>query len=249
MSNQAIHVKNLSFDYEDNQILQDVSFSLKKGEVATLIGASGSGKSTLFKLLTGLITVKYGELTLNNQSIPAGYQSIAYMMQEDLLLPWRTVLDNMTLITELGSSPSYSKQLQEESLHLLNEMGLKGCEHLYPHELSGGMRQRVALARTLLQKKPILLLDEPFGALDVGLRENMYRLLRKVQEKHHTTILLVTHDFRDALVLSDRILFLADGVIQKEWHIPLEDKNDLEKMGLLQRELQLLFLKDEEKIG
>jgi ABC-type nitrate/sulfonate/bicarbonate transport system ATPase subunit len=238
-----IDIKNLSFTYPNHttNILKEISFAVQPGEIVALVGASGSGKSTLFKLLTGLLRSETGHVMLNGLPIPAGYQSISYMMQEDLLLPWRTVLSNMTLMSELGSfSPTID--LKEESLNLLREVGLKGCESLYPNELSGGMRQRVALARTLLQRKPILLLDEPFGALDVGLREQMYQLLRRIQIHHGTTILLITHDFRDAFSLANRILFLSQGEIKKEWILLAEHKENPEYIGFLHKELQALFI-------
>lgn len=233
----ALIVENLSFSYPDKQVLKQLSFQLKKGEIGTLIGASGSGKSTLFKLLTGLLVPQEGNLFIQGKAPPEGCQQIAYMMQQDLLLPWRTALGNLLLAAELGSQTQSSQLLKDEAMDLLEEIGLKGCENLYPDELSGGMRQRISLARALMQKRPLLLLDEPFGALDVGLREQMYILLRELQQKRGTTILMVTHDFRDALSLSDKIFLLMKGQIRQEWSISHLQRQDGAKMGLLQQEL------------
>lgn len=238
MSNMsAISVKNLSFSFGDTPILHNCTFALKKGHIGTLVGLSGAGKTTLFKLLTGLISAQAGEIVLNGISIPEGYRQVSYMMQQDMLLPWRTVLGNTLLVAELGDGGS-SAQLKEEALHLLHEVGMADYQNMYPHELSGGMRQRVALARALLQKRPLLLLDEPFGALDVALREQMHNLLRQICANHGTSILLVTHDFRDALSLSDQLFLLCENQIIKEWQLPAAVRDDGAKIGLLQKELQ-----------
>jgi len=141
------------------------------------------------------------------------------MTQDDLMLPWRTVLENLLLVGELGRKQQSMDALKQEALRYLEEVGLKGWENAFPDQLSGGMRQRVSLTRALLQKRPLLLLDEPFGALDVGLREQMHTLLRSIREQYGTTILMVTHDFRDALSLSDRIFFLDEGRIGAEWTV------------------------------
>jgi ABC-type nitrate/sulfonate/bicarbonate transport system ATPase subunit len=237
----ALVIENLSFSYENKVILKNFSLQLKKGEIGSLIGASGSGKSTLFKILTGLESLQEGQITLLDFPKFNG-KYIAYMMQQDLLLPWRTVLDNILLSMELGKHSLDRSSRVEEACRLLKEVGLNHCTNMYPDELSGGMRQRVSLARALLQRRPILLLDEPFGALDVGLREQMYQLLRQIREKYQTTILMVTHDFRDALSLSDRLFLLAEGKIYKEWEITSHTREDFRHMGLIQQELQHLLI-------
>lgn len=205
-----LHVKNAHFSYGPRTILSDLSLSLNAGEIGTLIGSSGSGKSTLFKLVTGLHAPDLGTVQINGH--PSNHSQVSCMMQEDLLLPWRTVVGNITLISEFGKSkPSPD--------NLIEEVGLTTYRDHFPEQLSGGMRQRVALARALLQNKPLLLLDEPFGALDVILREQMYELLRKIRKKYGTTMLMVTHDFRDATSLSDKIFCLSKGKIVKEWAV------------------------------
>lgn len=238
----SLEIKNVSFSYENKAILKDVSFSLKKGQIGTLIGASGSGKSTLFKMLTGLLSPQTGDIIIENLRLPQGYDQVAYMMQQDLLLPWRTVLGNVQLVAELGPKEDL-KKAEEQAINLLTDLGLKDDLYSYPDELSGGMRQRVSLARALLKQRPILLLDEPFGALDAGLREQMYQLLRRIKERYHITILMVTHDFHDALSLSDHLFLLADGLIQQEWTITSSLRQDFHHMGCLQEDLRRLLLR------
>lgn len=238
----AVAIQDLSFSYDNRTVLNDLSFHLYPGEVGTLIGASGSGKSTLFKILTGLLLPQDGRITVFGRPLPEGCQNVAYMMQQDMLLPWRTVLANVLLVSEVGLRPNHNSGTTDEALYLLEEVGLKDYIYRYPGELSGGMRQRVALARALLQKRPLLLLDEPFGALDVGLREQMYRLLRELKNKHGYTILMVTHDFRDALSLSDRLFLLSKGSIIKEWNVQYSIQYDYPRMNALQREIQDLLV-------
>lgn len=225
-------LKNVHFSYFKKKILNGVSLHIEKGEIVSLVGASGSGKTTLFKLITGLIREEEGEISINGKPHPEGAYDVTYMQQEDLLLPWRTVLNNLLLLSELGeitNTPDIARAHQ-----LLESVGLKEAAHLYPHELSGGMRQRVALARSLfLKKKPLLLLDEPFGSLDVLIREELYELLRKIASSEKITILFVTHDFRDAIALSNRILILANHEIKDSIGIPANARNKPEEMGTL----------------
>lgn len=216
-------IQDLSFSFGKDPILQGVSFSLKKGEIGSLIGISGSGKTTLFKLMTGIYQNTQGTIFLNDQAVPIGCRHVSYMMQEDLLLPWRTVMDNLLLLSELSKK---EKTPKEEVLALLHEIGLSQSAHLYPHQLSMGMKQRVSLARAVLQRRPILLLDEPFASLDVSFREHMYTLLQEIRSKYQTTILMITHDFRDALSLSDRVFFLKSGKIHSCWSITAEMRSD-----------------------
>src|SRR5437879_5523961 len=135
----ALSIKDLFFSYGNKPILKGLSLHLKKGEIGGLIGASGSGKSTLFKVLTGLLPFQQGEVVIQESKGSVSYENIAYMMQQDLLLPWRNILDNIMLGMELGSHPVNSASLATEALELLKEMGLGDCATLYPEELSGGM--------------------------------------------------------------------------------------------------------------
>ena len=221
-----LNIQNLSFSYRNASILKQLCLSLNKGDIATLIGTSGSGKTTLFKLLTGMLSNYHGHIEVDGSSLPTGCKNIAYMMQEHLLLPWRTIFSNMMLLTELGKNQQSNQSLHKEARRLLKEIGMTECENMLPEQLSGGMRQRISLAQALLQQRSLLLLDEPFSSLDVILREQMYSLLRDIQAKYKTTILMVTHDFRDALSLSNKIFLLKDGSIQREWQIPPDSRSD-----------------------
>lgn len=221
-----IEASNISFSYKTKKILQNLSFHVNPGEIVAIIGTSGSGKTTLLKLLAGLLNENSGEVFIAGQPESVRMRYVAYMMQEDLLLPWRSVLDNITLAAEIGPTGIPKNELQASALQLLHEVGMDGCEKMNPNQLSGGMRQRVALARALMQKRPLLFLDEPFGSLDVSLREQLYGLLRDVQKRRYLTLLLVTHDFRDALSLADRILLLSNGSFVQEWSVTPEVRNN-----------------------
>lgn len=236
MNPKLLKVENLSFFYNESPILQRVNLKLEKGEIAALIGSSGAGKSTLFKLIVGILEPTQGSIYV--QGAPRRSEHVAYMMQEDLLLPWRSVLGNLTLLSELGNSPLPKNQIEQEALLLLKEVGLEGKASSCPEHLSGGMRQRVSLARALMQKRPLLLLDEPFGSLDVNLRCQMYALLRKIHAKNETTMLLVTHDFHDALSLADNIYHLSNGQINNSWKVTSKIRNDLYALTALQEKMK-----------
>jgi ABC-type nitrate/sulfonate/bicarbonate transport system ATPase subunit len=209
-----LDVKQLRFGYGRQPLLQDVNLSLHPGEIVALLGPSGSGKTSLLRLIAGLLAADSGSILLNGQSTRLGHPDIAYMVQEDLLLPWRNLLQNVTLAQQLRGQPVD----RDKALQLLQQLGLTGCEHLYPHQLSGGMRQRAALARTLCAGGKLLLLDEPFGSLDLIRREQLYDLLLQSCLSPERSILLVTHDLQDALRLAHRILIFSNGKILAEVH-------------------------------
>lgn len=210
---------DIHFSYPNKTVLNGLSLSLDKGEVTVLIGLSGSGKTTLFKLITGHVCPSQGQVLLKEGQV-------TYMQQEDLLLPWRTVLKNLLLFSELGVDKPECASFLKKAKELLCYLGLKGWEEAYPHELSGGMRQRVSLARALLQDRPILLLDEPFASLDVILREQLYAFLKQWCCERKKTVLMVTHDFRDALALADKILILSEGKITASYRVSEELRTD-----------------------
>lgn len=206
-------IEDLHFEYEGVPLFNGLHLNVSSGEIITLLGSSGCGKSTLLRLINGLESPSKGTILIQGAPVFRGRNAIAYMTQEDLLLPWRTAFQNIALPLEIQGKKSTNV------MTLLAELGLKEFEHCYPHELSGGMRQRVALARALVEEKPLLLLDEPFSSLDVVLREQLYHKLRSIRDRFGTTIVLVTHDFHDALSLSDRIFHLNHHQIDAMWNV------------------------------
>lgn len=217
----ALKIDHLTFGYETPPIIDQLSLRLSKGSTSALIGASGSGKSTLLKLMIGLLKPEAGTITFQG--------SLSYLMQQDTLLPWRTVWDHLTLIPELQKRKIDQHALQE----LLNVIGLKGAEHKFPHQLSGGMRRRVSLAQAVLREHSLLLMDEPFSSLDIHSREQMFDLLKTIRKKRDLTILMVTHDYRDAITIADHILWLNEGNIQKRWEVDEKTRNDPARSGSL----------------
>jgi ABC-type nitrate/sulfonate/bicarbonate transport system ATPase subunit len=192
------------------QALRNLGVSIAPGEFVTVVGPSGCGKSTLFNIVAGLEEPDAGgRIEFLGKPCKARdlLGKVSFMPQRDLLLPWRTVIDNAILAIELeGARRSDARRA---ALAMLPEFGLAGFESQYPHQLSGGMRQRVALMRTFMFKRDLMLLDEPFGALDALTRSMMQRWLLNVWQKHRRTILFITHDVDEALFLGDRVLVMT----------------------------------------
>ncbi|SES90692.1 putative hydroxymethylpyrimidine transport system ATP-binding protein [Oceanobacillus limi] len=207
-------------------VLDNVSFHVNAGEFISIIGPSGSGKSTLFKLITGLEQPTSGEILLNGQHDHNRLGRVGYMPQQDLLMPWRTILKNAALPLELKGVAK--NNAHQRVLELLEEFGLKGVEHKYPRDLSGGMKQRVSFLRAVLSGSNILLLDEPFSALDAITRMNMQAWLLEKWEKWKTTILFITHDVEEALFLSDSVFVLSETPVQhlEKINVPLGRPRD-----------------------
>jgi len=201
--------------------LEDVSLALREGEFATLVGPSGCGKSTLLNIACGLLQPDAGSIWLDGQPAPERLGRLAYMPQRDLLLPWRTVLDNVILGPELAGQDL--EAAREEALALMPLFGLSGFERALPATLSGGMKQRAALLRTFLCHREVMLLDEPFGALDALTRVQLQEWLLRVWERFRQTILFVTHDVEEAVFLADRVFVMTPrpGRIQMAVDVPL----------------------------
>lgn len=189
----------------DRRVLDGVSFTVDPGEFVSVIGPSGCGKSTVFTMLAGLDSPDSGTVRVGSDTAAAGH--CAYMPQKDLLFPWRTVLDNTVLGLQVQGVPK--AEARERARALFPVFGLSGFEDARPSQLSGGMRQRAALLRTVVQDRDLLLLDEPFGALDSLTRTEMQTWLQDVWQRYRWTVLMITHDIREAVYLSDRVIVLS----------------------------------------
>ncbi len=206
-----IRVHDLSHHFSQKgahlQVLNRINIDIKTGQIVALIGPSGCGKSTLFNVVSGILPLQTGEIHYNEKPIQSKTGLFGYMQQKDLLLPWRTVLRNVLIGPEIQKKPLSSAI--KDAQQLLIQLGLERFAQNYPAQLSGGMRQRVALIRTLLFRKDTLLLDEPFGALDAMTRTMMQSILLDLWEKEKQTILLITHDLEEALIMADKIFVLT----------------------------------------
>lgn len=200
-----LEIDNLSITFEGQTILDGLTFGIKEGEFVSLLGPSGCGKSTILNILAGLVKPERGRVCVDGDEVQGTSEHFAYMPQEDLLLPWKTILDNVCLY---GAIHGEKAEAAKRARALFPVFGLAGYEDAYPAALSGGMRQRAAFLRTAMCKADILLLDEPFGALDVITRGDMQDWLQTMRSQLGKTTLLVTHDIDEAIYLSDRILVL-----------------------------------------
>lgn len=200
-------VSNVTLSYEKENVIEDISIELHDNELVCLLGASGGGKTTLFHVIAGLYTPDSGRVLLNGEDITGKPGHISYMLQKDLLLPYRTVEDNVAL--PLFIRGEKKKAAREQASRLFEEFGLSGTQRKYPHQLSGGMRQRAALLRTYLFSGEVALLDEPFSALDTLTKGDMHRWYLDVMEKIRLSTLFITHDIDEAIFLSDRIYLLT----------------------------------------
>ncbi|MCC1481161.1 ABC transporter ATP-binding protein [Roseibaca sp. Y0-43] len=202
-----LSLQDVSLSLGDTAILDRVSMSLDKGEFVSVLGPSGAGKSTILRVLTGSLAAQSGTITCAGQPLARRNDRFAFMPQRDALLPWRRVIDNLTLGLEVQGMTR--KAARARVMPHLAEFGLDGFERHYPAELSGGMRQRAALLRTVVQERAVQLLDEPFGALDALTRLQMQRWFEQRWQDARWTTLLITHDVREAVALSDRIYVLS----------------------------------------
>ncbi|MFC4767532.1 ABC transporter ATP-binding protein [Effusibacillus consociatus] len=196
--------------------------TIPEGEFVGIVGPSGCGKSTLLSMLAGLFPPTGGEILLFHEPVTGPSPVIGYMLQQDYLLPWRTILDNVWIGLEIRGQKT-TEQI-EYAKSLLYEMGLEGTEQKYPHQLSGGMRQRASLVRTLAVRPKILLLDEPFSALDYQIKLQLEDLIARTLQKHKITSVLVTHDLGEAIAMCDRVLVMANrpGRLKNIVNVPEE---------------------------
>lgn len=226
MSFLAIHEIHHTYFTKTTAVtaLSNVSLEIKEGEFVSFLGPSGCGKTTLLSIIAGLIKPTKGKVLLENKPVSTKKNTIGYMLQQDYLFPWKTIEENVLLGLKL------SKQLTDtsraETLKLLNEIGLIGVEKQMPNQLSGGMRQRAALVRTLATGPKLLMLDEPFSALDYQTKLKLEDLVFKILKDYQKTAILVTHDIGEAIAMSDRVFLFAPrpGRLQHIFDIPDELK-------------------------
>ncbi len=198
---------SISMSFEGEKIIEDISITLKQGEIISLLGVSGSGKTTLFNVLSGLYAPDSGTVMLENEDITGKPGKISYMLQKDLLLPHYTIIDNVSL--PLVIKGEKKKSAREKAEPCFAEFGLEGTQKKYPHELSGGMKQRAALLRTYLASSGVALLDEPFSALDTITKSAIHTWYLDIMKKINLSTIFVTHDIDEAILLSDRIYILS----------------------------------------
>lgn len=207
MRMKKLEVNHISKSFDGKPILQDISITLNQGELVSLLGVSGGGKTTLFNIIAGLLPPDEGNVILNGKDITNQPGQISYMMQKDLLLPYRTIEDNAALPLLLKGVNKRDARTQVSPLFA--QFGLEGTQKKYPAQLSGGMRQRAALLRTYLFSQDVALLDEPFSALDTLTKRSIHQWYLDVMEKIQLTTLFITHDIDEAILLSDRIYLLS----------------------------------------
>jgi ABC-type nitrate/sulfonate/bicarbonate transport system ATPase subunit len=233
MSHLVMNAVSKSFG--QNKVLSEMNFSIQKDEFVSIIGPSGSGKSTIFNLIGGILSPDKGNIILQDEVINGKRGYISYMPQTPSLFPWRTILENVVLGTEL-----HGKREVEKAKEMLAIAGLSEYEKAFPHELSGGMKQRAAFIRALLSPQPIICLDEPFSALDELTRFDMQKWLLSIWETHKRTILFITHNIEEAMFLSDRMIVLSQkpAKIVTEIQVPY-DRPRSEKIFLNETFMQL----------
>jgi ABC-type nitrate/sulfonate/bicarbonate transport system ATPase subunit len=202
------------------QVVEDVAFAAQPGEFVSVIGPSGCGKSTMFNIMAGLEKPSSGQVLVDGADATGRCEKFAYMPQKDLLFAWRTILDNTTLGLEMHGMKR--REARKKASELFAAFGLQGFEHNHPFELSGGMRQRVAFLRTVVLGREILLLDEPFGALDSLTRIEMQNWLQGVWSRNAWTAVMITHDIREAIYLSDRVIVLSARPTSVRLDLPVD---------------------------
>jgi NitT/TauT family transport system ATP-binding protein len=210
----------------DVTALREVSLNVADGEFVAIVGPSGCGKSTLLKLVAGLLKPSSGGVRLRGEAVTGPRHDIGYVFQRAALLEWRSARRNILLQAEMRHMPA--ARARERTAELIEMTGLTGFEDAYPHELSGGMQQRVALCRALLHEPPVLLMDEPFGALDALTREQLNVELNRIWRETRTTVLLVTHSIAEAAYLANRIVVLTErpGTVAEIIDVALPDDRD-----------------------
>jgi NitT/TauT family transport system ATP-binding protein len=219
----VLRVSNLAVGYSEEPVLEGVSLEVSAGKFVSLVGPSGSGKTSILRAITGLLTPRCGRVELSD-----GLESVGFLFQDDALLPWRTVRENVALGLRIRKVAK-AKALIDADLWL-NRLGLEGLGRRFPHELSGGQRKRVAISQILALKPKLLLMDEPFAALDAIVRTRITQELLNWVEREHLSVLLVTHDLEEALTVSDTVYLLSQGPrarVQSSYEVSISRPRDI----------------------
>jgi NitT/TauT family transport system ATP-binding protein len=219
----VLRVSDLALGYGEEPVLEGVSLEVPGGKFVTLVGPSGSGKTSILRAITGLLTPHSGRVDLEDSQ-----QSVGFLFQDDALLPWRTVRENVALGLRIRKVSKTTALTEADGW--LNRLGLDGFGRRFPHELSGGQRKRVAIAQVLALKPRLLLMDEPFAALDAIVRTRITQELLNWVEREHLSVLLVTHDLEEALTVSDTVYLLSQGPrarVQTSYEVPIPRPRDI----------------------
>lgn len=208
-----IDIRDVSHNYQTNQgllpVIKNLSISIKKGGFTAIVGPSGCGKSTITRLVSGLLKPTKGSIFISNEKVLSPISTVGMAFQNPVLLEWRNVINNIILPLEIVSKNLSSNFRRERALELLKLVGLEEFELNLPSELSGGMKQRVSLCRSLVHKPEVLILDEPFAALDAFTREDLWNVMHKLKSEQDFTCILITHDLREAVYLADQVIVLS----------------------------------------
>ncbi len=226
---------SVSYNLGEPPVLEGASLQMSKGEFVALVGPSGCGKSTFMKLMSGLLKADQGSVVVANQEVTRPLGNVGMAFQNSVMLPWRTTLNNLLLPLEIARPHRETFRQNREAhankaIELLRSVGLEDVAEKFPWELSGGMRQRASLCRALIHEPEVLMLDEPFGALDAFTREELWCVLRDLWQERKFTVLLVTHDLIESAFLADRVLVMSNrpGRVIMELEIPFERPRDLD---------------------
>ncbi|WP_433749903.1 ABC transporter ATP-binding protein [Paenibacillus amylolyticus] len=244
----ALDVVNVHASFRERRsrlpVLNGLSLTVEQGEFVAIVGPSGCGKSTLFHIIGGLLKPQEGQVLMNGYDVTGQRGKISYMPQQPALFPWRTIEDNVLLAGEVAASAPPRAEALAEARKWLSSVGLAGFEQAYPHMLSGGMQQRAAFLRALLSPQELMLLDEPFSALDALTRSDMQRWLLDIWEQNRRSVLFITHNIEEALLLADRVYVLSNrpATVLHEVHVPFDRprrEEITEESAFLERKRQI----------